>query len=143
MPGIDKNQRKNRRRYWFSASILFFFALVGWLRFQQTLRYWYTFIELDVWPHPLYSAITGGLIGIGYGLALIFHLSHITFTPRYIRILGVIFLAWIWFDRVWIAVREAFISLLPITILITVCTIGLDVLLIHKITYKMKHDEQS
>ena len=142
MPTINKNEKRQRRKYWISAISFALYALVGWLRFQQTLFYWYYLIELDLWPHPIYLAISGGLIGIGYSLALILHIIRCKITPQYIRVLGVMLIVWIWIDRIWIGMRDSFVPLLPITILITICTIGLDVLFIRKINYgekKIKH----
>jgi hypothetical protein len=128
------NKKRIRRRFWTSAFLLAVFTLVGWLRFQQALRYWYYLIEIKLWPHPLYFAASGGLIGLGYGLALLFHLLRFRYISLYIRVLTALFLIWLWIDRIWIVTRESFLPLLPITILITVCTIGLNLLYIRRTT---------
>ncbi len=135
---IIKKKKRARRRYWISAFLLMLYALVGWLRLQQTLLYWYYLLGLGLWPHPLYLAVSGGVIGAGYSLALIFHLVRFKYTARYIRFLGILLIIWIWIDRIWIGMRDSFTSLLPITIIITVCTIGLDLLLVRKTQYKKK-----
>ena len=140
---IIKKRKRARRRYRISAFFLMLYALIGWLRLQQTLLYWFYFLKLGLWPHPLYLAVSGGLLGIGYSLALIFHLSLLKYTARYIRFLGILLIIWIWIDRIWIGMRDAFISLLPATILITGCTIGLDLFLIRKIEYKKKSKEHA
>lgn len=140
---IIKKKKRARRRYWISAFLLMLYALVGWLRLQQTFLYWYYFLKLSLWPHPLYLAVSGGVLGIGYSLALIFHLSRFKYTARYIRFLGILLIIWIWIDRIWFGMRDAFISLLPITIIITGCTIGLDLLLIRKIEYIKKNKEHA
>jgi hypothetical protein len=140
---IIKKKKRARRRYWISAFFLLLYALVGWLRLQQTLLYWYYFLELGLWPHPLYFAVSGSTIGIGYSLALTFHLSRFKNTARYIRFLGIFLIIWIWIDRIWIGMRDSFISLLPITIIITSWTIGLDLLLVRKIKYIKKNQEHA
>ncbi|MDO9547074.1 MAG: hypothetical protein Q7J07_10060 [Pelolinea sp.] len=136
MPKTILISRKTHRIYWLSTFLLAIYALIGWLRFQQTLSYWYYLLELDLWPHPVYLAISGGLIGIGYSLALVCHLFRVRYTPQFIRVLGIALIIWIWIDRIWIGIREGFIDLLPVTILITACTISIDILLVSKLDYK-------
>jgi len=136
MPGNDKKKKRARRRYWISAFFFMLYALIGWLRLQQTLVYWYYLLKLNLWPHPIYLAVSGGAIGFGYNLALVFHLLKFQYTALYIRFLGILLIIWLWIDRIWIGMRDSFIPLLPITIIITICTIGLDLLLIRKIAYK-------
>jgi len=141
MENVDKKKKRARRRYWISAFFLFLYALVGWLRLQQALLFWYYFLELDLWPHPLYFAVSGGVIGAGYSLALIFHFVRFKYTAQIIRVLGILLIIWIWVDRIWIGIRDAFTSLLPITIIITGCTLGLDLLFIRRIEYIKKSEE--
>lgn len=136
MASIIINKKNNKLKFWAAALLLSIYALIGWLRFQQTLRYWYYFLEINLWPHPFYLAISGSLIGIGYSLGALFHLMRLNFTASYLRYLGLLFLLWIWIDRIFVVVRESFIPLLPITILITICTILIDIQLIRKIIYK-------
>ena len=141
MKNVDKKKKRARRRYWISAFFLFLYALVGWLRLQQALLFWYYFLELDLWPHPLYFAVSGGVIGAGYSLALIFHFVRFKYTAQIIRVLGILLIIWIWVDRIWIGIRDAFTSLLPITIIITGCTLGLDLLLVKRIEYIKESEE--
>ena len=143
MENVNKKKKRARRRYWISAFFLSLYALVGWLRLQQALSYWYYFLELGLWPHPLYFAVSGGLIGSGYSLALIFHFAHFKYTARFIHLLGILLIIWIWVDRIWIGIRDTFNSLLPITIIITGCTLGLDLLLVRKIEYMKKSEENA
>ena len=141
MENVDKKKKRARRRYWISAFFLFLYALVGWLRLQQALLFWYYFLELGLWPQPLYFAVSGGVIGSGYSLALVFHFVRFKYTAQIIRVLGILLIIWIWIDRIWIGIRDAFTSLLPITIIITGCTLGLDLLLTRKIEYKKKSEK--
>jgi len=141
MVNVDNKKKQAHRRYWISAFFLFLYALIGWLRLQQTLLFWYYFLELGLWPHPLYFAVSGGMIGAGYSLALIFHFARFKYAAQTIRFLGILLIIWIWIDRIWIGIRETFISLLPITLIITGCTIGLDLLLVRKIEYMKKKSQ--
>jgi len=143
MENVNKKKKRARRRYWISAFFLSLYALVGWMRLQQTLLYWYYFLELGLWPHPLYFAVSGGMIGSGYSLALIFHFTHFKYTARFIHLLGILLIIWIWVDRIWIGIRDTFNSLLPITIIVTGCTLGLDLLLVRKIEYMKKSEENA
>ena len=143
MPDYVRKKKWARRWYWIAAFMLMLYALIGWLRLQQTLLYWYYFLELNLWPHPLYLTVSGGMIGIGYGLALVFHLFRFKHTALYIRIVGILLISWIWIDRIWIGRRTSFIALLPITMLITFCTIGLDLLFTRKIEYQKKIEENA
>ena len=68
------------------------YALIGWLRLHEAINYWDYLIELNIWPRPLYFAITGGLLGLGFTLAWVFLLLKLKISARFNRILGVIFL---------------------------------------------------
>lgn len=129
--------------YWLSTFLLAFYALVGWLRLQQALFFWNYLLELGLRPHPVYLAVSGGLIGVGYSLALIFYVFRTKFTSQFIRVLGISLIIWIWIDRIWIGIQETFINLLPVTILITACTISIDILLISKLKYKQVDEENA
>lgn len=132
------NPRKTRRIYWLTTGILVIPAAAGWMRFQQALRHWYYLINLNIWPRPIYFAVSGGLIGISYSLALIFHFLNLRFTSVYQRILGITFIIWLWVDRIFISIRESFRLLLPGTILITLFVISFDVFLYRKKSYLTK-----
>ncbi len=114
------------------------YALIGWLRLYETINYWRYLIELNIWPRPLYFAITGGLLGLGFTLAWLFLLLKFKASARYNRILGVVFLIWFWVDRIWLSLREAFFSQLFTAFFITAVTLGWMFLLIHKIDFNQK-----
>ena len=114
------------------------YALIGWLRLHESLNYWDYLIELNIWPRPLYFAVTGGLLGLGFTLAWIFLLLKLKSSARFNRILGMIFLIWFWADRIWLSLREAFFNQLFIAFLITAITLGWMFLLIHKTDFKQK-----
>jgi len=108
------------------------YALMGWLRLQQALWYWAFLVDLDIWPSPPYFAATGGVIGLGFSAALVMLLARKPVIHRFIRILGIIFLAWFWFDRILYSTWRAFFIQLPVSLLITAATLLLAFLLIRK-----------
>ena len=133
-----KTKNKTRRIYLLTILFIAIIATIGWMRFQQALRHWYYLISINLWPHPFYLAITGGLIGIGYSLALIFHFTQKPFTGLYLQLLGSSLIIWLWIDRIFIGMRESFPLLLAGTILITIMLILLDILIFKKNAYLKK-----
>ena len=120
------NQNIKQSGLWFRIIPLFLlpvYALIGWLRLAEALKYWDYLLELNIWPRPLYFAITGALIGAGFTLAWIFLLFNIKVGILFGRILGWVFLVWFWVDRVWFSLREAFYNQLVIAFLITAITL--------------------
>ena len=138
---MHPRSKKARFKYWLTACLLAVYALVGWLRFQGSLSYWYYLLELGLRPHPLYLLISGGLIGLGYSLAFLFHLIRQPKTAVLVRVLGIGLVIWVWVDRIWIGIRETFLNLLPVTLLITTFTMFLDLLLVRKLEYKQTKEE--
>ena len=108
------------------------YALMGWLRLQQAVWYWAFLKDLDIWPRPLYFAITGGAIGLGFTMALILMLARKPAIHSGIRILGAVFLAWFWFDRILYSTYNAFFMQLPVSLLITASTLLLAFILVRK-----------
>ncbi len=115
-------RRQNARR---AATFfcLFWYALLGGLRFYETLGYQAYLTELKIWPRPLYILLSGLAIGLGFNLAMLFVALRLRCTPLYIRALGSVFLAWLWFDAIWLGTREAFYHNLPVTGLISAVTL--------------------
>jgi hypothetical protein len=108
------------------------YAVIGWLRLFEALRYWDYLFELNIWPRPLYFAITGAALGAGFTLAWIFLLLKLRFNGFFNRILGGVFLLWFWTDRIWFSIREAFFNQLFIGLFITAITLIWIFLLIRK-----------
>lgn len=108
------------------------YALMGWLRLQQAVQFWTILKDLDIWPRPLYFAISGGAIGIGFTIAFLLMLGKKRFTCYYIRILSASFLIWFWIDRILYSTYSAFFMQLPISLLITASTILLAFILVRK-----------
>jgi hypothetical protein len=82
-------------------------SIYGWLRFQQSLALWDILRQIEMWPGPLYLAISGavwGLTGLAAGLGLFFRRSWAANWARG----SILFLAvWYWFDRQVLAQSEA------------------------------------
>ena len=131
MPWIIKNRKIKRLHYWIIASLLASAALFGWLRFQQALRYWYYFVDLALHPRPLYFAISGGLVGIFFSIALLLHFIRSHLIRKFTLVISAAMLAWIYVDRIWIIEPQARAALLPVTVLITLATIMLNLLTIY------------
>ncbi len=138
---MKKNEAERKNGAWRRIILLFLlpiYALIGWLRLHESLDYWNYLIELNIWPRPLYFAITGGLLGLGFTLAWIFLLLKFKTSARYNRILGFIFIFWFWADRIWLSLREAFFNQLFSAFFITAVTLGWMFLLINKTDFRQK-----
>jgi hypothetical protein len=123
---------------------LFWYALLGWLRFYQAQVHQAYFSELRIWPGPLYIALSGLLIGLFFSLAVILLIIKVRFAPPYTRMTGMLFLGWLWFDHIWLGKREAFNHQLVINILISLVTGWIVFILIRNQDYGKEetHDKQ-
>jgi len=138
---MTESELKKKSGLWrriFLLCLLPVYALVGWLRLYESINHWGYLLELNIWPRPLYFAVTGGLLGLCFTLGWIFLLLKLKASAHYNRILGVIFLVWFWADRIWLSLREAFFNQLFIALFITAVTLGWMFLLIHKTDFKQK-----
>lgn len=131
----------DRRRRGILIGLQFFYALIGWLRLYESLNFWHYLLSLNLWPRPMYMAITGGAIGFLFSLAIILSLFKSRFAPRFSRWLGIIFLIWFWLDRIWFSTRDAFFNQLVISVMISVITIFWVFILIKKKDYFWKNKE--
>jgi hypothetical protein len=138
MTEIENKKKSGAWRRIFLLCLLPVYALVGWLRLYESINYWGYLIELNIWPRPLYFAVTGGLLGLGFTLGWFFLLLKFQASARYNRTLGVIFLVWFWADRIWLSLREAFFNQLFIAFFITTLTLCWMFLLIRKTDFKQK-----
>jgi len=142
-PSITQKQTgKNTWRRILALFTIFIYALVGWLRCREAFIYWNHFIDLDVWPRPLYFVLSGIGVGLAFSLALVFVLFKTTFAHVYLRITGCMFLAWFWFDRIWLIMREAFFDQLEISVLVSLATLFIIFVLVRKKDYQKEktHD---
>ena len=114
----------------FQVCVLLAYALVGWLRLYNSLRFWSYLQELGIWPRPLYLALSGGAIGLGFLMASFLLAIHSRVSVRVVRIICLLFLVWFWADRIWFSDQQAFILQLPISILISLVTVLLILFII-------------
>jgi hypothetical protein len=130
MSAVEPKKKRRRRPFLQWILILGFLlaGVYGWLRFQQSLILWDTLILIEVWPGPVYLAISGAVwamitTAIGFGMLLRqFWAWH---AARY----AVVFLAaWFWVDRLALTQSEAARTNLPfmalLTVLVVVFTFG-------------------
>lgn len=139
--GVSRSNKRRRWRKTILIALLGIFALVGWLRLHGALTYRDYFTTLNLWPHPIYLAISGGMIGITFTLAIFFLLLKWRFADLYARWLAIAFLLWFWIDRIWLSVREAFFIQLETAILITLATFFWAFILIRKKDFRQKPKE--
>ncbi|MBM3136591.1 MAG: hypothetical protein FJZ98_00200 [Chloroflexi bacterium] len=141
IPGDEKIPFARKLRQWrrrILIAIPAVYALVGWLRLDGALTYREYFATLNLWPRPIYFAITGGLIGVTFSLAAFLWLLHWRYAAVYTRWLAIVFLIWFWVDRIWLSVREAFFHQLETGILITLITIVWVFILIRRKDLQLK-----
>jgi hypothetical protein len=126
IPSDESRLRSNKRRHWrrtILIGMLGFYALIGWLRLRGALTFQDYFTTLNIWPRPIYLAISGGMIGVTFTLAVFFLFFNWRYAYKYARWLAVVFLLWFWADRIWLSVREAFFNQLEVGLLITLVTL--------------------
>lgn len=139
----EKRERPPRaavRRRAVTVFCLFWYALLGWLRFYETLVYRSYLTKLNIWPRPEYILGSGLLIGLAFSLAILFVLLKVRYTSAYVRWLGGIFLAWLWFDHIWFGTRAAFFSQVLVLTAITLMTLLVMFVLVKEADY---HREES
>jgi len=105
---------------------------MGWLRLHGALTFQDYFTTLNIWPRPIYLAISGGMIGVSFTLAVLLILFNCRYANKYARWLAIVFLTWFWVDRIWLSVREAFFNQLEIGLLITLVTLFWAFILIRR-----------
>ena len=135
---LNNDQRKKaggkthtgKRRHLLAAFFLLAYALMGWLRLYNYIRFWGYLQELGIWPSPLYLALSGGLIGLAFSAALVVFGLRLKVRVLLVRLVGLVFLLWLWLDRILLSDRPTFIFLLPVTVIITLLTVFLMFVLI-------------
>ena len=97
--------------------ILLLMAAYGWLRFGQSIYQWQYLRELQVSPGPVYTLISGFLIGIGLTIALTAFWLRQTWAKRYVQIsVGMAAIYW-WFDFLAFTRNQAAFSNWPFRLL--------------------------
>ena len=126
-----------------AALILFAYALLGWLRFYNAIRYQQYLLDLRIWPSPRYIMLSGLTIGVAFSLVLLSVLIRAGITPIVARIMSFLFLGWLWVDHVRLGTREAFPSQISVNILITIVTFILMFVLIRNKDYYREMEEKN
>ncbi len=99
------------------------YALLGWLRFSQGLRYQTYLQALGLWPGARYVILSGLAVGAAFSLALLVLLLRARYAPPLARIVCMLFLGWLWVDHIWLGTREAFHYQLAVNGLISLATL--------------------
>jgi hypothetical protein len=150
-PNTDLSEKKkirtSRMAGWRRALAvfgLFWYALLGWLRLYETLVYRDYLTKLNIWPRPAYILASGAVIGTTFTMAIILVLLKARFAPAYVRWLGGVFLAWLWFDHIWFSTPAAFFSQVLVLSLITGATLLIMFVLVKKRDYRREaiHGDQ-
>lgn len=78
--------------------LLLIFAVMGWLRFSQSIYQWQYLVAYKVNPGPLYTLISGLLIGISMSIALFAFWMRKPWSKQFLQItVAIIFTGW-WLD---------------------------------------------
>ncbi len=96
----DKLSISTKRPFLFKllSLLLFIFALMGWLRFSQSIYQWQYLVMYQVKPGPIYTLISGLLIGISMSIGLIAFWLRKLWSKKYLQItIAIIFTGW-WLD---------------------------------------------
>jgi ABC-type Fe3+-siderophore transport system permease subunit len=89
---------------------------------------------------PMYILLSGVAIGLSFSLAIAFILFKTRFTSQYIHWLSGIFIAWLWFDHIWLGTREAFNNQVLVMAIISLATLLVTTLLVRKEDYEEESD---
>jgi len=145
IPGREKPSIEGRLRRWRKRILIAMpaaYAFVGWLRLHGALTYREYFTTLNLWPRPIYLAITGGMIGITFSAVVLLWLFHWRYAALFTRWLAAAFLLWFWIDRIWLSVQEAFFHQLETGLLVTLATILWAFILIRRKDLNQKPKER-
>jgi len=106
MSAVDDCPRaRPKRSFWLIvlAVGLLIFSIAGWLRLQQSLADWHYLLDLGLQPGPLYLALTGAMTGAGGMIAALGVWLRLRCGFVLTRIFMVVWQAWNWIDRLWVA----------------------------------------
>ena len=115
-----------------ALSISFLYALMGWLRLRESLRYFYYLRSIQLYPGPTYLAVSGGTAGALFTAAFFLILFQSRITPDYVRIVSLIYIAWWWADRIWLGRPESFERQVFLITLVTLLTLFFAFFLVRK-----------
>ena len=139
-PGLKRKFRC--RKFWRATRWLLallaavFYALIGWLRMSEALRNWQYLRSIVLYPDPRYIAISGGGRGLLFIIAFLFLLLRTPAALVINRMAYVIYLGWMWMDRIWIGTREAFYTKLPSILFFSAITLLIPFVIIQNRDYR-------
>jgi hypothetical protein len=119
------------------------YALLGWLRFSQGLAYRDYLTTLALWPGPQYIILSGLAIGVSFSLLMLALLLRTRFAPPLARIVCMLFLGWLWVDRIWLGTRESFYYQLTVNLLISAATLLIAFVLVRGRDYYHYHGKDA
>lgn len=127
MSGLGEESRPlPRRSFWLKVLTagLLIISLTGWLRLQQAFADWQTLSQIGVSPGPLYIAISGGVIGAGALVSAVGVWLRSKWFFSFTRGFALVWQAWAWVDRLWLARSETALSNWPFALGATVVIVG-------------------
>src|SRR5512145_3575796 len=92
---------------------LLILSLTGWMRLGQSIARWDSLVEAGIQPGPLYLAATGFLIGLGALTAGLAIWRRSRSAPKLALLMLVVWVVWLWIDRLWIAASPTALSNAP------------------------------
>jgi hypothetical protein len=109
----------------FLLLILIGISLFGWLRFSGVILIYDYLIQIGFFPHPIYFALTGSLIGILFLVAAIVTAMKLSWASKYVRVCGLCL-------SVFLIIENSFLnknqSSQPLIIMAMLITIGIFLL---------------
>ncbi|MHB8135206.1 MAG: hypothetical protein ACYDH1_13405 [Anaerolineaceae bacterium] len=117
---------KNRRPFLFKlfSFILFSMAVMGGLRFFQSIYQWQYLLDYQVKPGPLYSLISGLLIAVIMSIGMVGFWLRKVWSKTYLHIsIAIISIAW-WLDYLLFTKNSAAFSNWPFRLLATTIVVG-------------------
>ncbi len=124
MPANPLTPKKRPFLFKLLSVILLLLAAYGWLRFGQSIYQWQYLLELQVSPGPVYTLISGLLIGTGLTIALAAFWLRRAWAKRYVQIsVGMAAIYW-WFDYLVFTRNQAAFSNWPFRLLASLVVLG-------------------
>ncbi len=123
---VDGSRVHPRRSFWLKllAAGLLLISLTGWLRMQQALVDWQALVQIGLKPGPVYLAVSGALIGLGGLACLIGVWLRSKWGFGFTRGFVLVWQAWSWADRLWLARSDTALSNWPFALGATVLILG-------------------
>ena len=126
MEPMSFSMSKNRRPFLFKlfSFILFSMAVMGGLRFFQSIYQWQYLLDYQVKPGPLYSMISGLLIAVIMSIGMVGFWLRKVWSKTYLQIsIAIISIAW-WLDYLLFTKNSAAFSNWPFRLLATMIVVG-------------------